>query len=91
MTVLAAALAAVVMAGRGCRHSSASPRHRDPLRRAQASTALPPLLAYFTLVFLFLVVGLMVACWFRRGATVGNSLLLRSPRWRLWQYAAFAS
>jgi membrane protease YdiL (CAAX protease family) len=41
-------------------------------------------------VYFFVVAGLVVACWFRRGATAGNSLLLRSAQWRVWQYAAFA-
>jgi uncharacterized protein len=90
MTVVAAAFAAVVMVG----VAAAIP----PLRLAIETRCAGPsgdhcitaALAYFTLVFLFLPLGLMVACWFRRGATVSNSLLLRSPRWRLWQYAVFA-
>ena len=48
------------------------------------------LLAGFALFYFFVVVGLIVVCWFRRGATAGNSLLLRTAHWRGWQYLVFA-
>jgi uncharacterized protein len=90
MSVLAAALAGVVMAG----VLAVTPTLRHAVETRCAGDAgghcITALLAGLGLVYFFLVVGLMVACWFRRGATVGNSLLLRSSGWRLWQYAAFA-
>lgn len=48
------------------------------------------LLAAMALVYFFLVVGLIVACWFRRGATPGNSLMLRTAHWPVWRYLVFA-
>jgi len=48
------------------------------------------LLVTMALVYFFLVAGLIVVCWFKRGATPGNSLMLRSAQWRGWQYLVFA-
>jgi membrane protease YdiL (CAAX protease family) len=90
MSVLAAALAGVVMAG----VIAVIPWLRHAVETRCAGTpgghCITALLAGLSLVYFFVVAGLVVACWFRRGATVGNSLLLRSAHWRLWQYAAFA-
>lgn len=47
-------------------------------------------LVFLNLLYLLLAAGLLVACWLRPGASVADSLLLRSPGWRPWQYAAFA-
>lgn len=48
------------------------------------------LMATMALVYFFLVLGLIVACWFRRDATPANSLMLRSAQWPLWRYLVFA-
>jgi len=90
MSVLAIVLAGVVMAGL----IAVTPGLRTAVEtRCAQSTGgqcITALLAGMNLVYFFAVAGLAVACWFRRGATVGNSLLLRSANWRLWQYLVFA-
>jgi membrane protease YdiL (CAAX protease family) len=90
VTVLAAVFAGVVMAGL----VAATPWLRLAVETRCAGPSgehcITALLGYLSLTLLFLVIGLLMACWFRRGATVGNSLLLRSAHWGLWQYAVFA-
>jgi hypothetical protein len=91
VSVLAAALAGTVMAGL----IAAVPwlRHAVETRCGGGSGAggcVGALLAGLCLVYFFVVLGLLVACWFRRGATPANSLLLRPAQWGLLQYAAFA-
>ena len=89
MSVFAAALAGVVMAG----VLAVTPWLRQAVETRCTGMPSGPcvtaLLGGLSLVYLFTVIGLMVACWFRRGATVGNSLLLRSAQWRGWQYLVF--
>lgn len=89
MSVLAALLAGVVMAG----VLAVTPwlRHAVETRCAGSAGAncATALLAGLSLAYFFVVAGLIFACWFRRGATVANSLLLRSAEWRLWQYLVF--
>jgi uncharacterized protein len=87
--IFAVVFAGVVMAG----VVAVTPwlRHAVETRCAGAGgQCITALLAGLALVYFFLVVGLIVACWFRRGATVGNSLLLRPAQWRGWQYLVFA-
>jgi uncharacterized protein len=90
VTVLAAGFAGVVMAG----VVAATPWLRLALETRCASPSgehcITAFLGYLSLALFFLAIGLVMACWFRRGATVGNSLLLRPAHWRLWQYAVFA-
>lgn len=91
VAVFAAALAGVVMAGL----IAAIPwlRHAVETRCGGPSGTggcVGALLAGFCLVYFFVVLGLIVACWLRRGATPANSLLLRPAQWGMWQYAAFA-
>lgn len=90
MSALAAALAGVVMAG----VLAATPwlRHAVETRCAGPSGGhcITAILGVLTLAYFFLAAGLVVACGLRRGATVGNSLLLRSAHWRTWQYTLFA-
>ena len=89
MSILAAALAGVVMAG----VLAVTPWLRQAVETRCTGMSSGPcittLLGGLSLLYLFTVIGLMVACWFRRGATVGNSLLLRSAQWRGWQYLVF--
>ena len=89
MAVVAAALAGIVMFG----VIAVIPWLRIAVETRCAGTTaghcVSALLAGLSLVYFFLVAGLVVACWFRRGATVGNSLLLRSAQWRWWQYLIF--
>lgn len=90
VSALAVALAAVVMFGL----VAVTPGLRRAVETRCAGTTggecITALLAGMNLVYFFVVAGLAVACWFRRGASVGNSLLLRSAHWRLWQYLVFA-
>lgn len=44
-----------------------------------------------SLFYFFVVIGLALAARLRRNATAANSLVLRSPGWRLWQYVAFGA
>jgi uncharacterized protein len=92
--VLLAAVMAVVFAGvfmAGVVAVTPSLRHAVETRCAGAGgQCITALLAGMALVYFFLVVGLIVACWFRRGATPGNSLMLRTAHWRVWQYLVFA-
>lgn len=89
MSVLAAALAGVVMAG----VLAVTPWLRQAVETRCTGMPSGPcvtaLLGGLSLLYFFTVAGLMVACWFRRGATLGNSLLLRSAQWRGWQYLVF--
>ncbi len=89
MAVFAALLAGVVMAG----VVAVTPwlRHAVETRcagsaRGNCATAL---LALISLFYFFVAANLLVACWFKRGATVANTLLLRPAEWRVWQYLAF--
>lgn len=86
--VFAALLAGVVMAG----VLAVTPwlRHAVETRCAGAGgDCATALLALISLFYFFVAANLVVACWFKRGATVANALLLRSAEWRLWQYLAF--
>jgi membrane protease YdiL (CAAX protease family) len=89
VSLLAIALAGVVMAG----VVAVTPWLRQAVETRGSGAGgdwIMAILAGLILVYFFVVAGLVVACWFRRGATAGNSLLLRSAQWRVWQYAAFA-
>lgn len=90
LSVLAAGLAGVVMGG----VLAVTPWLRHAVETRCAGTAgancATALLAGLSLVYCFVAAGLVVACWFRRGATAANSLLLRSAQWRLWRYLVFA-
>jgi membrane protease YdiL (CAAX protease family) len=92
--VLFAAIFAVVFAGvvmAGVVAVTPGLRHAVETRCAGAGgQCITALLTGMALVYFFLVVGLIVACWFRRGATSGNSLMLRTAHWRGWQYLVFA-
>lgn len=48
-----------------------------------------PGLGALNLLYFFIVAGLAVAARWKRGATLANTLLLRSAHWSWWQYAAF--
>jgi membrane protease YdiL (CAAX protease family) len=88
-TVMAVVFAGIVMLG----IVAVTPGLRQAVETRCAGgggQCITALLAAMALVYLFLVVGLIVACWFRRGATAGNSLMLRSAHWRAWQYLVFA-
>ena len=89
MSILAVVLAGVVMAGL----LAVTPWLRQAVETRCAGMSSGPcitaLLGGLSLVYFFTVIGLMVACWFKRGATVANSLLLRSAQWRGWQYLVF--
>jgi membrane protease YdiL (CAAX protease family) len=90
VSILAVALAGVVMAGL----VAVTPwlRHAVETRCAGAAGVhcITAVVGALGLVYFFVVTGLMMACWFRRGATLGNSLMLRSAQWRVWQYLVFA-
>lgn len=90
VAVLAAALAAIVIFG--VLAVTPSLRHAIETRCAgdTGGHCMTALLAGLSLAYFFVAAGLVVACWFRRGATAANSLLLRSANWRLWQYLVFA-
>lgn len=89
ISVLAVALAGVVMAG-VLAVTPALRRAVETRCSGDSGACMTALLAGLCLIYFFLVTGLMLACWFRRGATLSNSLLLRPAQWRLWQYALFA-
>ena len=87
--IMAMVFAGVVMAG----VVAVTPWLRQAVETRCAGAAgqcITAVTAGMALVYFFLVVGLIVVCWFRRGATAGNSLMLRSAQWRIWQYLAFA-
>ncbi|MFW6076800.1 MAG: CPBP family intramembrane glutamic endopeptidase [Hyphomicrobiales bacterium] len=90
VSVLAVALAGVVMAG----VVAVTPWLRQAVETRCAGASgihcITGVVGALGLVYFFVVTGLMVACGFRRGASLDNSLMLRSARWRLWQYAVFA-
>jgi membrane protease YdiL (CAAX protease family) len=90
VAVLAAALAGLVTAG----VLAVTPWLRRAVETGCAGDTgghcMTALLAALNLGYFFVAAGLVVACWFRRGATVGNSLLLRSANWHLWRYLVFA-
>lgn len=90
VAVMAVVLAGVVMAGL----VAVTPWLRQAVETRCAGEAgvncITAILSALGLVYFFVVVGLIVACWFRRGATPGNSLLLRRANWRVWQYVVFA-
>ena len=93
--VLFAAVMAVVLAGAvmlGIVAVTPGLRHAVETRCAGGGggQCITALLTGMALVYFFLVVGLIVACWFRRGATPANSLMLRTAHWRSWQYLVFA-
>jgi membrane protease YdiL (CAAX protease family) len=48
-----------------------------------------PGLAALNLLYFFTAAGIAVASRWKRGATTGNTLMLRSPGWAAWQYGAF--
>lgn len=94
LAVLFAAVFAVVFAGVvmfGVVAVTPGLRHAVETRCAGAGgQCITALLTGMALVYFFLVVGLIVVCWFRRGATVGNSLMLRTAHWPIWRYLVFA-
>ncbi|MGE0210181.1 MAG: lysostaphin resistance A-like protein [Parvibaculaceae bacterium] len=45
---------------------------------------------FVDLLYILLPAGLLLATHFRRNGSLAHCLLLRSPEWRLWQYAVFA-
>ena len=88
-SIMAVVFAGVVMAG----VVAVTPWLRQAVETRCADATgqcITALLAGMALVYFFLVVGLIVACWFRRGATSANSLMLRTAHWRGWQYLVFA-
>ena len=89
VAVLAAALAAIVMFG--VLAVTPAMRHAVETRCAgdTGGDCMTALLAGLGLTYFFVAAGLVVACWFRRGSTPANSLLLRSAHWSLWQYLLF--
>jgi uncharacterized protein len=87
--IMAVVFAAVVMAG----VVAVTPRLRHAVETSCAGGSgqcVTALLMGMALVYFFLVVGLIVVCWFKRDTTPGNALLLRTAHWRGWQYLVFA-